>query len=469
MNTQFTPERDSSNVEALRIPPHAIDAEQAVLGGLMLAPDSMPKVADWLVEADFYRADHRMIFRAIVGLIARSSPVDPVTLADWFDANGLADAVGGMNYLIELSDATASAANIVAYAEIVVEKSRLRAAIDAGMSLAESAWKRGADSQQIIATATHDLMQMQASKLRGSLEPVKVAMRKFNAQIMERYNAGPGLIGAPWPWKGLNERTNGLRNGVLYIVGGRPSMGKSIFGLQAAVYSALKGNRTAFFSIEMGAEECMGRAVACFGRIPHAWVEHPNDSDQDADLYWGRMTDAIHRITESPLLLDETPAISTRQMVARADRAHMQSPLRLVVIDHMHDMLIDPKNARFDYGQIAQDAKSMAKRYGCPVILLAQLNREAAKRGDSRPKLPDLRESGEIEQKGDVILFLHRQEYYLEGDMPGCVEIIPAKGRNIRVGKSIYLQNSFNEMRMDEWIGPDPISTSKDSQKRGFQ
>jgi replicative DNA helicase len=297
---------------------------------------------------------------------------------------------------------------------------------------------------------------------------VRNAMRKFNTQIMERYNAGPGLIGDPWPWQDLNDRTNGLRNGVLYIVGGRPSMGKSIFGLQAAVFSALAGRRTAFFSIEMGAEECMGRAVACVGRIPHAWAEHPNDTDEDADLYWGRLSDAMERITKSPLILDETPSLSTRQLIARADRAHLQAPLRLVVIDHMHDMQIDPKNARFDYGQITQDAKSMAKRYGCPVILLAQLNREAAKRGDKRPTLADLRESGEIEQKGDVILFLHRQEYYVEGDMPGVVEIIPAKGRNIRVGKPIYLSNQFSEMRMDDWIGPIPVSSESKQPARGF-
>lgn len=462
-------ERQPADVSVLRVPPHDLAAEQSVLGALMLDPGAMTKVADWLVEDDFYRRDHRLIFRAITELQRRGTPCDAITLGDWFDDNGLMDLIGNMGYLVELANTTPSAANIVAYGEIVVERSRLRALIASGTEIVEAAWSRQADSQIIAADSVRSLTGLQSINVRGGLEPVKGAMRKFHAQVIERYERGPGLIGDPWPWEALNERTNGLRDGVLYIVGGRPSMGKSIFGLQAAVFSAMAGRRTAFFSIEMGAEECMGRAVACVARIPHNWVEHPNDSDHDAELYWSRMEDAISRVTNSPMILDESPAISSRQMVARADRAHLQAPLRLVVIDHMHDMLIDPKNARFDYGQITQDAKSMAKRYRCPVILLAQLNREAAKRGDKRPTLADLRESGEIEQKGDVILFLHREDYYTPGDMNGAVEVIPAKGRNIHIGgKPIYLHNQFSEMRMEDWKGPLPVSSEKSNPKRGF-
>lgn len=311
------------DVATLRIPPHAIDAEQAVLGGLMLQPEALAKLSDWLVEADFYRKDHRLIFRAVTVLIGRGSPVDPVTMGEWFQANGLEDVMGGMGYLIDLSDAMHSAANIVAYAEIVVEKSRLRSAIDAGTSLAEAAWARGADSQQIISTAAHELSQMRASKMRGGLEPVKSGMRQLQAEIMERYQRGPGLIGEPWPWKDLNATTNGLRNGVLYVVGARPSMGKSVFGLQTAVFTALRGKRTAFFSIEMGAAECLARAIACVGNIPHEWVEHPTDDHEDAEFFWHRLTDTTKLLIDSPLLIDETPAISGRQMFARARRAHM--------------------------------------------------------------------------------------------------------------------------------------------------
>jgi replicative DNA helicase len=447
--------------------PQAIDAEQAVLGMLMLVPETLPKVSDWLTEGDFFREDHRLIYRAIVGLVGRGNPVDPVTLGEWFQANGLSDRLESIAYLIELSNGTASAANIVAHAEIVVEKSRLRAAMDIARHASQTAMAPGADSQTIIADAMHSLSTMQASKIHGGLESAKVAMAKAYHDIQESYRRGPGLLGQPWPWKGLNDCTKGLRDGVLYIVGARPSMGKSIFGLQVAIFSALRENRTAFFSVEMGAAECMKRGIACVGQIPHDWVEHPNDSHEDAEFFWPRMTDAVQRIRDSELLVDETPAISGRQMIARARRAHLQKPLRLVVVDHMHDMEIDPKNARFDYGAITQLGKTMAKEFGCPVILLAQLNRSNA---GKRPTMTDLRESGEIEQKGDVILFLHREDYYKKGEMEGVVEVIPAKGRNIRTGETIYLQNTFSEMRMQDWVGPLPLPLPpEEKHSRGFQ
>jgi len=440
--------------------PQAIEAEQAVLGMLMLVPEALAKVSDWLVEGDFFRDDHRLIYRAISGLVGRGNPVDSVTLGEWFQANGLADRIESVAYLNELSNGTASAANIVAHAEIVVEKSRLRAALDIAHNASQAAMAPGADSQAIIADTMHSLSTMQASKIRGGLEPAKVAISKAWNDIQERYQRGPGLLGQPWPWKGLNDATKGLRDGVLYIIGARPSMGKSIFGLQAAVFSALRGNRTAFFSVEMGAAECMTRAIACVGELPHSWVEHPTDSHEDAEFFWPRMTDAMQSIRDSDLLIDETPAISGRQMIARARRAHLQKPLRLIVVDHMHDMEVDPKQARFDYGVITQLGKTMAKEFGCPVILLAQLNRANA---GKPPTMTDLRESGEIEQKGDVILFLHREDYYKKGEMEGVVEVIPAKGRNIRTGETIYLQNTFSEMRMQDWIGPLPLPRQDDS------
>lgn len=452
MNAQIDFDRTPANIETLRVPPHDTAAEQAVLGALMLAPESLAKISDWLTEADFYRADHRMIYRAVSSLIDRGSPVDTVTLMDWFDANGLAELIGGSTYLIELNDATASAARIVAYAEIVSEKSRLRAAITAGTNLAEAAWKRGADPEQVIGTATHELAQMHASKLRGGLEPAKVGMKRMQAELMERYKRGPALLGQPWPWQALNHCTKGLRDSVVYIVAGRPSMGKSVMGLQVAINNALNGNNTAFFSVEMSADECMARAVACVGEIPHDWVESPNDKDMDADFYWSRLSTSTQRIIEAPLLIDETPSISITQLMARARRAHMQKPLRLIVIDHMHDMAIDPRQARFDYGQIVQGGKVMAKEFRCPVVILAQLNRGNATRTEKRPTLTDLRESGEIEQKADVILFLHREDYYDKNThMKGVIEVIPAKGRNIKTGDNILLKNVFSEMRMDDW------------------
>jgi len=454
-----------SGAEAnLRVPPMAIDAERAVLGGLMLAPSALTKVSDWLREDDFYRRDHRLIYRALGDLAGRpDAAIDAVTMAEWFDANDAADLLdGGSSYLIDLANETPSAANIVAYAEIVAERARLREAISVGTEFVEAAWAPGADSQTVISAAVHRLSSMQGSKLRGGLELAKVALKRATEAVFARYHAGPGLLGLPWPWKDLNDCTKGLRKKTLYVVGARPSMGKSIFGLQAAVFSALRGSRVAFFSVEMGAEECMTRAIAMVGEIPHEWVEHPDDNHPDAELYWARMYEAIAKLSECELLIDETPTISARQLYARAHRAHMQKPLDLIVVDHMHDMEVDPKNARFDYGVITQTGKTMAKQFDCPVVLLAQLNRGSQERSNKRPVMSDLRESGEIEQKADVILFLHREDYYKAGEMPGVVEVIPAKGRNLRLAETIYLRNVFHEMRMTDWVGslPAPANDS---------
>jgi replicative DNA helicase len=472
MNAHLPPSHLPSEVAEPPLPPHDLAAEQAVIGGLMLSPESLAKVSDWLMESDFFRKDHRLIFRAVSELQRRGSPCDAVTLGDWFESNGLAEMAGGAGYLIELANSTPSAANIVAYAEIVVEKSRLRAVIATGKRITASAAARGAESQQIIGNAAHELAQLQASKLHGALEPVKGAMKRMQVELMARYQRGPGLLGLPWPWRDLNDCTKGLRDGVLYVVGGRPSMGKSIFGLQTAVFTALHGNNTAFFSVEMGAQECMVRAVACVGEIPLDWVENPAKEDEDSEFFWARLADATQRIVDSPLLMDETPSITIDQMMARARRAHMQKPLRLVVLDHMHDMGTDAKReVRHEYGRIAQGAKTLAKELRCPVILLAQLNRSIAGRADKRPTMTDLRESGEIEQKADVILFLHREDYYdRDTHLQGVVEVIPAKGRNIRTGKPIALQNTFSEMRMQDWDGHLPAAPSKPSTAtRGFR
>lgn len=473
MNAQIADDRAPSGISELRIPPHDIAAEQAVLGALMLAPESLTKISDWIAEADFYRGDHRLIWRAITGLIERDSPVETLTLMDWFDANGLAESIGGSGYLIELNNATASAANIVAYAEIVVEKSRLRSVIGAGMRLTEGAWSRGADSQQIIATAAHELAQMHASKLRGGLEPAVVGMRRMQADLMERYQRGPALLGQPWPWAELNRCTKGLRDGELYVVGARPNMGKSVFALQAALHVALAGSRVAYFSVEMTADQCMARAVSCIGEIAHDWVENPAQDDIDAEFWWSKLNTATSQIIESPLLIDDTPAISIDQLMARARREHLKKPIRLVVVDHMHDMQLDPaREVRHEYGRITQGAKTLAKEFRCPVILLAQLNRASANRSDKRPTMTDLRESGEIEQKADVILFLHREDYHdPKTHLKGLVEVIVAKGRSIRTGGTIDLQNVFSEMRLADWDGPRPVPSESDYKpkpRKGF-
>lgn len=446
----------------LRTPPSSIEAEQAVLGGLMLDDRSFVKVSDWLKEDDFYRRDHQLIYRAIRSLLVASKPADPVTLADWFDSEGMAEDVGGVRYVIDLADKTPGAANIVAYAEIVVEKSRLRRAIDIGTQLANAAFDGKRPADDVLGMAHHALTELQGAPKVGGLQPIKPGLRRMFAAMEERYEAGPGLLGIPTPWKGINDLTKGLRPGVLYVIAGRPSMGKSIAACQLAGFSAARGTRTAFFSAEMGEIECLQRISASIAQIPHSWVESPakieNDRDGEEDRMWGKLTDAIGVLSEAALLIDETPAINIDQLSARARREHMRSPLGLIVTDHLHDMSFDrAREMRVEIGRVVQGHKTLAKELNIPVVLLAQLNRNVAGRADKRPVLTDLRESGEIEQKADVILFLHREDYYdKDTHMRGAVEVIPAKGRNLRLGDNILLRNRFDLMRMDDWEGPYP-------------
>lgn len=465
-----------------RLPPCAIDAEQAVLGGLMLSPDALPKVSDWLAAEDFFRRDHQAIYRAIVGLAEKKSPWDAITIGDWFVANDLGHVVDA-TYLMELANGTPSAANIVAYGEIVVEKSRLRRAADLGAKLMQAANRHGAASDMVIGEAVHQLSAMHISRMRGGLELARPALKRMQEGLMTRYleaEAAPvshsvRLLGLPWAWPDLNTATKGLRPGLLYVVGARPSMGKSVFALQTAVHNAIAGKNVAFFTVEMTAEECMARAVACEAQIPHDWVESPTPHHPDAESYWPRLTEATTKLLEANLLVDETPGISIDQLMARARRAHLQRPLDLIVIDHMHDMGIDPKKeARHEYGRIAQGAKTLAKELRIPVVLLAQLNRDVAKRKSPRPVMSDLRESGEIEQKADVILFLHRDDYYeATCARRGLVDVIFGKGRNIKAGQVVELVNRFDQMRLaanDEWERPEaPPANIERYMPRGFK
>lgn len=434
--------------------PQALDAEAAVLGAIMLDATSIGLV-DWIREEDFYRSDHRLIFRSLRALIDRNEPCDAVTMVDWFEREGVAHEVGGAGYIIDLANSTPSAANIVAYAEIVAETSRLRAQMAVGEGLIAAASRRGAVAADVGAQAMHALGEIGAVSHKGGLVPVRGALKAVYAEIYRRYEAGGGLLGLSTPWPGLDAVTKGLRPGVVYVIGSRPSMGKTVVGLNIATHNARAGVRTGVFSIEMTGPELMTRALASEGQIPHEWVEQPTAGPEE---YWARLTAAMASLSTSQLVLDDTPALRIDQLLGRARRAHRQQPLGLVVIDHLHDMDVGTgDNVRHEIGRAVQGCKALAKEMNIPVVLLCQLNRNVASRNDKRPTLTDLREAGAIEQKADVVLFLHREDYYNpDTHLKGVLEVIPAKGRQIRIGQSVHLQHRFDQMRVDPWDGPLP-------------
>jgi replicative DNA helicase len=301
----------------------------------------------------------------------------------------------------------------------------------------------------------HDLSHIQASRQMGGLLPAKSAIKDWFTDLNRRYEMGDKVTGLPTPWHDLNAATHGLQNGELTIIAARTNMGKSVMGGQLAMFSALRGVRVALFSLEMTRAQVIRRSVSALANIPHDWLMAPgNDGD---DAYWTRLTNATAQLNDSPLLIDDAPGLTIEQLSARARRAHMQDPIGLIVVDHLHEMLVNPDRAVIDTGRNAQGIKSLAKEFNCPAVALAQLNRALGQRADKRPTMTDLRQSGELEQKADVILFLHREDYYdRETHLQGVVEVELGKGRDIKTGTRIHLANRYDVMRLDDWDGPLP-------------
>lgn len=450
--------------------PCDVNAERAVIGALMNAPDSLAKVSDTLCPEDFSDECNAFVYRAITELSAKNEPFDAVTLTDWFASNALLDMIGGPAWLLGIANEAYSAANIQAHASIVREKALLRKAADIGARLAQSAQERGAESAMVYQMAAHEIAAAGAGRGNAGLMTVKAAMTSWRDEFLARYHSRNELLGLKTPWAGVNRLTRGLRRGCLYIVAGRPGMGKSVFGLDLAAFVAISGLRVLYFSVEMTKEECIGRMVASLGKLPHEWVEQPDDTDE---ARWVRFSGATTTLRESKLDIDDTAGIKIEQLAARAKRAHLQAAVDLIVIDHLHDMGTEAgREMRHELGRITQGVKALGKQLNCAVMLLAQLNRAAATRSDKRPSLTDLRESGEIEQKADFVGFLHREEYYdRETYKKGLIEFIPAKGRNIRIGEDIPLYNRFDQMRMEDWEGPlpKPIVEPAPKRARGLQ
>jgi len=450
--------------------PAAIDAERSVLGALMLDPTAITKV-DWLAESDFFRADHRVIFRAITALAGRGLPCDAITLGEWFDREGLAQEAGGRAYPVELANNTPSAANVVAYADIVAEQSRKRQAIDAAQRVIAEALDRGRSSVDVAAAAMQRFSQLPSSRLAGGLEAVKPLLREWYSDLFRRYEIGDRVTGLPAPWLNVNAATHGLQDGELIVLAARPNMGKSVAGFQLAMCAALVGHRSAVFSLEMTATQVMRRCVSALAEVPHEWLLAPSGG-ADAELYWGRVTRAMEGLTKAPLLIDDTPQLTIDQICARARRAHLQQQLRLVVVDHLHIIRRPGENEVRELGQISAALKGLAKDLRCPVVALAQLNRQLTSRPDKRPMMSDLRASGELEQDADVILFLHREDYYDRNThLRGVVEMEIGKGRDVRTGQRIHLANRFDIMRLDDWVGdlPEPPVVERPAPRSGLK
>lgn len=451
----FCPHSDA-RAEQLRIPPQSIEAEQAVLGGIMLAGDAYGRVSGMLSEEDFLRRDHQLIYRAIRELARSEQPFDPVTLGDWFESNGLSEQVARGAYLTELAATTPSAANIEAYAEIVLDKSRLRRAIDVGTGLVNAAFKPdGRETDAILGQTMRELGEIAGRVKSGGPVPMRDVGSSWYEELNRRYNGqAPGLA---TPWGEFNRMTGGLQPGDLMILAGRPAMGKSAAAINIALAWAMAQKSVLYFSLEMTKEAVYNRCVAALESIPLNWLKNPSQSDDD---YWPQVTQAVKQMKTDHFIIDDEGGLTWDAVSARIERQAMRRKLSAIVLDHAHIMKLAGKTrADIEMGEISAGLKAIAKKYDVGVILLAQLNRGVEQRQNKRPMMSDLRECGAFEQDADIIAFMYRDDYYakqlgIPSEYPGMAEMILAKMREGETG-TVWLRDALKYGRFDDTEAPE--------------
>jgi len=427
-----------STAEALKVPPQSVEAEQSVLGGLMLEGQAWDRVADKITEADFYRKEHRLIFRAIGALAEESSPADVVTVSEWLDKHQELQNAGGLAYLASLANNTPSAANIGAYANIVRERAILRNLIQTATRIAGSAYSpEGQSASDILDFAERSIFDIseQGAHRRGGFAPLKTLLTRAVDRIDTLFRSESAITGVSTGFKDLDDMTSGLQAGDLVIVAGRPSMGKTSLAMNIAENAAVGSKLpVAIFSMEMPGEQLAMRMMASLGRINAHKVRTGKLEDDD----WPRLTHAIGLLAEAPMFIDDTPALTPLELRTRARRLKREHGLGLIVVDYLQLMQApeSSENRATEISGITRSLKGLAKELNVPLIALSQLNRSLEQRPNKRPVMSDLRESGAIEQDADVIVFIYRDEVYNEDSQDkGTAEIIIGKQRNGPTGK----------------------------------
>ena len=432
-----------AQLEQIKLPPHSVEAEQSVLGGLLLEASALDKIADLMTDDDFYRHEHRLIYRQVVRLSELAKPIDVITVAEALEIAGELDKVGGLPYLGNLAQNVPSAANIRRYGEIVRERSIMRKLVEVGTDIASSAYNpAGRDAAQLLDEAEGKVLKIAEAGSRG--KQGFMAMPPLLTQVVERIETLYGrdnqsdVTGTATGFTDLDRMTSGLQAGELIIVAGRPSMGKTAFSINIAENVALDSKLpVAIFSMEMGASQLAMRMLGSVGKLNQHDLRTGRLQDDD----WGRLTHALGKLNDAPIHIDESAALSAMEVRARSRRLHRQNGgLGLIVVDYLQLMSSSAskasENRATEISEISRSLKSLAKELSVPVVALSQLNRSLEQRPNKRPVMSDLRESGAIEQDADLILFIYRDEVY-NSDSPdkGKAEIIIGKQRNGPIGK----------------------------------
>ena len=430
---EFPPDRQ---IAQLRIPPHSLEAESSVLGGLLLDNAAWDRVGDLLIDGDFYRYEHRLIYGAIGALINATKPADVITVFEHLQNQGKAEETGGLSYLNSLAQYVPSAGNIRRYAEIVRERSILRKLVTASDEISTDAFNpKGRPVADIVDQAEQKIFNIgeQGSRMKQGFQAMDSLVVSLLDRVQEMADNPNDVTGVPTGFYDLDRMTAGFQAGDLIVLAARPSMGKTALAINIAEHVALnEGLPVAVFSMEMGAAQLAVRIVGSIGRIDQSHLRTGKLTDEE----WPRLTEAIEKLRNISLHIDESAGLTSSELRANARRLARQcGQLGLIVVDYLQLMsgsAGNEENRATELGEISRGLKMLAKELKCPVMALSQLNRSVESRPDKRPLMSDLRESGAIEQDADIIMFSYRDEYYTKDACkePGVAEVIIAKQRN---------------------------------------
>jgi len=420
-----------------RVPPHNLQAEESLLGAMLLSREAAAAAAELVTANDFYKPAHGHVYDAVSTLTARGEPVDPVTVADELRRADLLDAIGGSSTLLSLQANTPATSNAARYATIVEEHALLRRLIGVAGEIAELGYGLPDDVTKTIDTAESMVYDLSQHRITDSTAELRDLLAETLGRIEEMYDRGDSITGTPTGYTDLDTLTAGLQPEALIVVGARPAMGKTAFALGMAAHAAMTANRPVlFFSLEMSRLELSQRLLCSEARVDSSRVRNGKLDDND----WSRITSAVGRLAEAPIWLDDNPNVSIMEIRGKARRLRSKiGDLGLVVVDYIQLMTgrTSAESRQVEVAEISRGLKILARELHCPVVALAQLNRSLEQRADKRPMLSDLRESGALEQDADVVMFLYRDEVYNpESPDQGTAEVLVAKHRSGPTGVS---------------------------------
>ena len=441
-------------MELGRIPPHDIEAEQAIIGSMLTDKDAVIAAIEILREQDFYREDNRIIYSAILNLYNRSEPIDIITLKAELKSMGKLEAVGGLEYIVQLPDRVPTTSNVEQYIKIVEEKSMLRALIKTADELITLGYDPTQEVEQVIDTAEKKIFEVMQKKNQKGYSSMKDILIDTFTQLEQLYNQKEMITGVPTGFADLDYRTSGLHNSDLILVAARRAMGKSAFALNIATHAAVRGKvPVAIFSLEMSKEQMANRILCSEAMVDSAKVRTGKIDDEE----WGKLAAASGELSEAGIYIDDTPGISVMEIRAKCRKMKLEKNIGLVVIDYLQ--LVQGSNRKGgsreqEIAEISRSLKILAKEINVPVIALSQLSRAPEQRVDHRPMLSDLRESGSIEQDADIVMFLYRDDYYNEDtDKKNIAEVIIAKHRSGATGtvELLWLGNYTKFANIDRY------------------